>query len=159
MSGGGLLLVGLAMLVGLAGTVVPVIPGLPVIWVAGLVWALSSSGFGRWVVLAVLTALLVVGTVAHYVLPARSLGGKAPRSTLLFGAAGAVAGMFLIPVVGFAVGGVLGVYLAEARRTRDGRAAWASTRAVLVAFGKGMLIEVGAGLLMVLTWLVGLAVT
>jgi hypothetical protein len=158
-SGTGLLLVGLAMVVGLAGTVVPMLPGLPVIWVAGLVWALSSDGAVRWVVLAVLTLLLVVGTVAHYVLPARSLGGRAPRSTLLFGVLGAIVGMFVIPVFGFLVGGVVGVYVAEARRTRDRREAWASTRRVLVAFGIGMAVEVGAGVLMVLTWLGGVALT
>lgn len=157
MSGTALLLVGLAMVVGLAGTVVPVLPGLPVIWVAGLVWALNVDGTGRWVVLAVLTVLLVVGTVAHYVLPARSLGGHAPRSTLLLGVACAIVGMFVIPVVGFAVGGVVGVYAAELRRTGNPRAAWDSTRRVLVAFGIGMAVEVGAGVLMVLTWLGGLA--
>jgi uncharacterized protein YqgC (DUF456 family) len=157
-SGGGLVLVGLAMAVGLAGTVVPVLPGLPVIWVAGLVWALSVDGVGRWVVLAVLTALLAVGEAAHYVLPARSLGGRAPRSTLLLGALGGVVGFFVVPVAGFVLGGVLGVYGAELRRTRDGRAAWESTRRVLVAFGIGMAVEVGAGLLMVLTWLAGVGV-
>jgi hypothetical protein len=159
-SGEGELLVGLAMLVGLVGTVLPVLPGLPVIWVAGLVWTLNTSGSARWAVLAVLTVLLVVGTVAHYVLPARSLGAQgAPKSTLLLGAVCAVIGMFVIPVVGFPIGGVVGVYAAESRRTRSHREAWASTKRVLVAFGIGMLVEVGAGLLMVLTWAVGLAVT
>lgn len=154
MSGTGELLVGLAMLVGLAGTVLPLLPGLPVIWGAGLVWTLSSSGAARWVVLAVLTLLLVAGTVAHYALPARSLGGRAPRSTLLYGLAGALVGMVVIPVVGFPVGGVAGVFLAESRRTRSAREAWGSTRRVLVAFGIGMLVEVGAGVLMVATWAV-----
>lgn len=154
MSGGGELLVGLAMLVGLVGTVLPFLPGLPIIWGAGLVWVLSSSGLARWLVLAVLTVLLVAGTVAHYALPARSLGGRAPRSTLLLGLVGAVLGLFLVPVVGFPLGGVVGVFLAESRRTGSGREAWESTRRVLVAFGIGMLVEVGAGVLMVLTWVV-----
>lgn len=154
MSGSGELLVGLAMLVGLVGTVLPFLPGLPIIWGAGLVWALNSSGSGRWVVLAVLTVLLVAGTVAHYALPARSLGGRAPRSTLLFGALGAIVGMFVVPIVGFPLGGIVGVFLAESRRTGSGREAWESTRRVLVAFGIGMLVEVGAGVLMVLTWVV-----
>ena len=159
MSGTGLLLVGLAMAIGLAGTVVPMLPGLPVIWVAGLVWTLNEDGTGRWLVLAVLTVLLLVGTAAHYVLPAKSLGGRAPRSTLLLGVVGAVVGMFVIPLFGFVIGGVIGVYAAEVRRTGNGREAWQSTRRVLVAFGIGMAVEVGAGVLMVLTWLGGLAIT
>lgn len=159
MSGGGEALVGLAMLVGLVGTVLPFLPGLPIIWGAGLVWALQSEGSGRWVVLAVLTVLLVAGTVAHYALPARSLGGRAPRSTLLLGVLGAVVGMFVVPVVGFPLGGVVGVFVAESRRTRSGREAWESTRRVLVAFGLGMLVEVGAGVLMMLTWLGAVVLT
>jgi uncharacterized protein YqgC (DUF456 family) len=154
-SGGGEALVGLAMLVGLVGTVLPFLPGLPIIWAAGLVWVLSSGGSLRWLVLAVLTVLLVAGTVAHYALPARSLGGRAPRSTLLLGAVGAVVGMFVVPVVGFPLGGVVGVFLAESRRTGSGREAWESTRRVLVAFGIGMLVEVGAGVLMVMVWVFG----
>lgn len=159
MSGAGLALVGLAMLVGLAGTVLPLLPGLPVIWVAGLVWVLASDGAARWVVLVVLTALLAVGTAAHYVLPARALGGRAPRSTLVLGAVGALVGMVVLPVVGFVLGGVAGVFAAELRRTGDAADAWESTRRVLVAFGIGMAVEVGAGVLMVLTWLGGVAVT
>jgi hypothetical protein len=65
----------------------------------------------------------------------------------------------VVPLVGFVIGGVLGVFLAEWRRTGDPRGAWASTRRVLVAFGIGMAVEVGAGLLMVATWLGGVAVT
>ena len=156
MSGTGLLLVGLAMAVGLVGTVVPVVPGLPVIWAAGLFWALAEEGAGRWVVLTVLTVLAVAGTAARYVFTARSMGGKVPRTTMLAAAAGALVGMFVVPVVGMPLGGVVGVYLAELRRTRDGRAAWASTRRVLVAFGLGTAVEVAAGVLMVATW--GLAV-
>lgn len=158
MSGGGLLLVGLAMAVGLAGTVVPVLPGLPVIWVAGLVWAVAVGGPAAWLVLGTLTLLFAGGTAAHYVLPARSLP-DAPRSVLLLGLAGAVVGMVVVPVVGFAAGGFAAVFLAELRRTGDRAAALASTRRVLLAFGKGMLIEIGAGVLMVLTWLAGVLAT
>jgi uncharacterized protein YqgC (DUF456 family) len=158
-SGAGLLLVGLAMVVGVAGTVVPGLPGLPVIWVAGLVWALNSGGTARWVVLAVLTALLAAGTAAQYVLPARRLGGRVPRSTMLLGAAGAVVGFFVIPLVGLVVGGVAGVYAAEAARTRDHAAAWDATKRVLAGFGLAMAVEVGAGLAMVATWLAGVALS
>lgn len=160
MSSTGLWLVGLAMVVGLVGTILPFLPGLPIIWVAGLVWALNTDGTTRWVVLAVLTVLLVVATIAHYALPAKSLGGRgAPKSTLLIGAVCAVVGAFVVPVVGFPLGGVVGVYAAEARRTGSTTEAWASTKLVMKAFGIGMLVEVTAGVLMVLTWLAGVALT
>ena len=161
MSTAGQLLVGLAMVVGVVGVVVPVLPGLLLCWAAGLLWVwLDGGGPTRIVVGVVLTGLLVVGTGAKYLLPARSAGGAgAPRSTVLAGVAGAVAGFFLVPVVGVVVGGVGAVYLAELLRLRDGAAAGRSTWAVLKAVGIGMLVELVAAVLMLGTWLAGVWVT
>jgi uncharacterized protein len=157
----GELLVAVVMLVGVAGVVVPVLPGLLLVWAAGVAWVwLDGGGTTRIVVGLLLTALLVVGTVAKYALPARSATGLgAPRSTLVLGAAGAVAGFFLIPVVGVVVGGVGAVFLAEVARVRDAGTAWRSTRAVLRAVGVGMLIELATAVLMLGTWSVGLLLT
>jgi uncharacterized protein len=155
------LLVGLAMAAGLVGVLVPVIPGLLLIWAAGLWWTIADGGGAvRWTVLALLTALLVVGTVAKYVLPARSAAARgAPATSLVAGAAGAIVGFFAIPVVGLLIGGVAGIYLAEHVRLRDGRRAWMSTRAALVGLGIALLVELTAGLLMIGVWLLGLLAT
>jgi uncharacterized protein YqgC (DUF456 family) len=155
------LLVGLLMVVGVVGVVVPVLPGLLLTWAAGLVWVWQDGGGPvRVVVGVVLTALLLGGTAAKYVLPARSASGAgAPRSTLFAGVVGAVAGFFLIPLAGVVVGGVGAVYLAELRRLRDGGAAGRSTWAVLKAVGIGMLVELTAALLMFGTWLLGVWLT
>lgn len=161
MTGSEQFLVGLAMAAGLVGVFVPVIPGLLLIWAAGLWWTVADGGGAlRWTVLGVLTALLVLGTVAKYVLPARSAAARgAPLSTLVAGAAGAVVGFFVIPVVGVLVGGVAGIYLAEYARLHDGGRAWVSTRAALVAIGVGLLIELTAGVLMIGVWLLGVWVS
>ncbi len=150
-------MIGLVMLVGLVGIVVPVLPGLLLIWAAGLAWAiLDGGGLARWLVFALMSLLLIAGTIAKYVLPARSATtAGAPRRTLVIGAVGAVVGLFLIPVVGLVVGGVAGVLIAEWRRLGDGSAAWQSTRGVLLAFGLGVLVEAVAGVLMVLAWVGG----
>lgn len=157
----GTFLAGLVMVVGLVGVVVPALPGTLLILGAGVGWAalVEEAGSGRWAVVGVMAALFVAGTVAKYVLPGRRLSGDLPRSTLLAGAAGAVAGFFVIPVVGLLVGGVLGVYLAETRRLGPGAEARRSTVQVLKAVGVGILAELTAGVLMIATWLVGLAVT
>ncbi len=145
------------MLVGLLGVVVPVLPGLLLVWVAGLAWAwLDGGGAARWGVVAVMTVVLGTGTVLKYALPARSASvSGAPRSTVLLGALGAVVGFVVIPFVGLVVGGVGAVYLAELRRLGDAGAAWRSTRAVLVGVGIGMLVELTAGFVAVAVWVVG----
>jgi uncharacterized protein YqgC (DUF456 family) len=154
-------LVGLVMVAGLVGVLLPVLPGLLMIWAAGLWWAVADGGGAvRWTVLALLTALLVAGTVAKYVLPARSAAARgAPVGTLVVGALAAVVGFFVIPVVGALVGGVAGIYAAEYVRLRDGGAAWTSTRAALVAIGVGVLVELTAGIVMIAVWLLGVWVS
>lgn len=143
----------LVMLVGLAGVIVPVLPGLLLVWASGVAWAWLDGGGARWAVAAVLTVLFVAGTAAKYALPARRAAADgAPRRTLMLGAAGAVVGFFVIPVVGVVVGGVAAVYLAEAARLGDTGAAWRSTRAVLVGVGIGVLVELATGMVMVAVW-------
>ncbi len=161
MSAGGEVLVGLVMLVGVVGVLVPVLPGLLLVWAAGLAWVwLDGGGVARVAVAVVLTVLLVGGGIAKYVLPARSAtGAGAPRSTLVLGAAGATVGFVVVPVVGLVLGGVLAVYLAELRRLRDGSAAGRSTWAVLRAIGIGVLVELAAAVLMVGAWLAGVLLT
>jgi uncharacterized protein len=155
------LLVGLVMVAGIVGILLPVLPGLLLVWAAGLWWTIADGGGpARWVVFGVLTVLLAVGMTAKYVLPARSAAARgAPIATLVVGGLGAVVGFFLIPIVGLIVGFVLGVYLAEYVRLRAPGRAWDSTRAALVAIGIGMLIELTAGLLMFAVWLTGVWIT
>jgi uncharacterized protein len=160
-TGEGVFLIALVMAVGLVGVVVPLLPGLLLVWGAGLVWAVAEGeGTARWIVLAVMTLLLVAGTLAKYALPLKSAAARgAPLSTLVVGALGAIVGFFVIPIVGLLVGGVAGVYLAELVRHHDVRRAWEATRAALMAIGIGVLIELTAGVAMVLVWAVGVITT
>ena len=154
-------LVALAMLAGLAGVLLPGLPGTLLILAAGVAWVLlvEDGGTGPWVVVGVMTALFVAGAIAKYALPGRRLSGSLPRSTLLAGAVGAVLGLLVLPPLGLLLGGVLGVYLAEARRLGPGAPARRSTVEVLKAVGVGLLAELTAGVLMVATWVVGVLVT
>jgi uncharacterized protein YqgC (DUF456 family) len=154
------LLVGLVMLVGLVGVLLPLLPGTALILAAGIGWALLvvQDGTARWVVVGVMAALLAGGLVLKYALPGRSMAGRLPRRTLAQGAVGAAVGFLLLPPLGLLLGGALGIYLSEARRMGDRAQAWRSTVQVLKAVGLGMLAELTAGVLMVGAWLVGVLV-
>lgn len=154
-------LIGLVMLAGLVGVVVPVLPGTALVLAAGVAWAalVVDGGTARWVVVAVMAALFVAGLVLKLALPGRHLSGALPRTTLLAAGTGAVVGLAVLPPFGLLIGGVAGTYLAESRRLGPGPEARRSTVRVLQAVGLGVLAELAAGVLMVATWLVGLAVT
>jgi uncharacterized protein YqgC (DUF456 family) len=154
-----LLLFALVMAVGLAGVLVPVVPGLLIVGAATVGWAWWDGSPAAWVVAGAMVVVLLCGTAAKYVLPGRTLkDAGAPWSTLLLGAAAAIVGFFVIPVVGLVVGGVLGVWAGELVRLRDRRGAWRSTWATIKAIGLGMVVELTAGVLAVAGWAVAVLV-
>jgi uncharacterized protein YqgC (DUF456 family) len=153
-SGAGLAVVGVAILVGLLGVLVPVLPGLLVCWAAVLVWALVERTVTAWVVLGVASALFAVSQVVKYVVPGRRMrGAGVPWRTLAAGGALGIVGFFVVPVVGAVLGFVGGVYGAERLRLGSHEAAWPSTVHALKAVGLSVLIELGAGLLIAAAWL------
>ncbi len=153
------ILVAIAILVGLVGILVPILPGSVLILGAILVWAVQIQEASGWVVFAIAASALVAGAVVKYVVPGNRLKRAGiPGRTQWIGAAAAVVGVFVVPVVGIFLGFVLGVYLAE--RQRVGAAlAWPSTKAALRAVGLSILIELAAGVVATVAWLVGVVVT
>jgi uncharacterized protein len=149
------LLTGLAIAIGLVGIVVPVLPGSVLVLVAILVWAVLTSTAIGWATFSVATLLLAVGAVVKYAVPGRRLKADGvPNRSLFAGAVLGVVGFFVVPVVGLLIGFVLGVYLAELQRVGRNLAG-PTTRSALRAVGVSILIELGAGMLAALTWLVG----
>ena len=152
-------IVGLVVVVGLVGIVVPVLPGLLLVWAAVAVWCTERQDATGWIVLAVVTVLALVGSALKYLLPGRRMRTEGvPTGTMVAGGALGLVGFFVVPVVGLFLGFVLGVYLAERRRLRQHDAAWASTVVALKAAGWSMLIELLTGLLIAATWLTALLV-
>lgn len=150
---------GLMMLVGLAGIVLPVLPG-PLLIVGGVaVWAVPRGDAVGWWVLGIAVLVTVAGQVAKYLLPGRRLkAAGVPTRTLFAGLVLGVVGFFVVPVVGLFLGFVLGVWLAELVRLPDAATAWRSAREAFTAVGWSILIELAAGLVTVAVWIGGLVV-
>jgi uncharacterized protein len=111
------------------------------------------------VAFGVMSGLLVAATVAGWVVPKRRASGAgASRGSVWLGIGAAVVGFFVVPVVGLALGGVLGIYVGEHLRTGDGRAAWAATRATVAGFGIAALVQLAAALAMIAVWVVWVVV-
>ncbi|MEI2810069.1 MAG: DUF456 domain-containing protein [Nocardioides sp.] len=153
------LLVALAIAIGLAGLVVPILPGSILIAVALVIWGFQTGGTTAWVVTAIAVAILLAGQVIKYVVPGRRMKtAGVPNRSLLFGALFGVVGFFVIPIVGLFVGFPIGVYVAE--HARVGREqAWPSTWAAIKAVLASMLIELLAGVTATVVWVVGVVLT
>lgn len=152
-------LAGVAILVGLIGIVLPLLPGALLIAASVVVWAVVVEQTTGWLVAGTAVAVLGVGTLAKYLLPGRHLKTLGiPNRTLVLGGVLAVIGFFVIPVVGLVLGFVLGVYLSEAQRLGN-EAAWPATKATVRAVGVSILIELAAGSTAAFIWFVGAVTT
>jgi uncharacterized protein YqgC (DUF456 family) len=152
-SGLGVALVGLAIAVGVAGVVVPVLPGALLVWAAIAVWALAVGSTAGWAALAAATLLIGGGQLVKVLVPGRRLrDAGVPRQSIFAGLLAAAVGFFVIPVVGFFVGFPLGVYLEERRRLPGHDSAWRSTREALRAIGLSIVIELAATVLAAGAW-------
>jgi uncharacterized protein len=150
----GIVVVGLAITAGIAGVVVPVLPGALLVWAAIAVWALAVGSTTGWAVLAVATLLTGGAQVVKLLVPGRRLrNAGVPRRSILAGLVAGGVGFFLIPVVGLFIGFPLGVYLEERRRLAGHAAAWDSTRDALRAIGLSIVIELCATVLAAGAWL------
>ena len=154
MSTAGEVLVGVVILVGLAGIVLPILPGLALIVGAVLIWALVEATAFAWVVFAICFALGAAATVIKYLIPGRRLKESGVAlSTMLMALVGAVIGFFVIPVVGAPIGFMAGIYLVQWHRMGRGEA-WPATLRTAGAIALSIGIELAGGLLILGVWLV-----
>lgn len=160
MSTGGIVLVALAILVGLVGIVVPVLPGAILVAAAILVWAFVENTTAAWVTFGVAAVLIGVSTVIKYTWPVKRMRAAEVRtSSLVLGGVLGIVGFFVIPVLGLFIGFVLGIYSAELANRHDQRLAWTSTKHALKGVALSMFIELTGALLATAAWAVGVYVT
>ncbi|HEY4584294.1 MAG TPA: DUF456 domain-containing protein [Acidimicrobiia bacterium] len=155
----GELLVALAILAGLFGVVLPLLPGLALEVGAILIWAAVDGDALAWGVALLCLALGAAGTVFKYLVPGRRLRQSGmPMRTLVIAVAAAVVGFFAIPVIGGPIGFIAAIYVAE--RIRVGPAeAWPATRISLGAVAASVGIELVTGLIIAGIWLVAVVLT
>ncbi|TXH45028.1 MAG: DUF456 domain-containing protein [Actinobacteria bacterium] len=146
-------LVGVALVVALVGTVLPILPGPFLAAAAVAVWGVVAGGVWGWSLAVFAVALVALATLLKYLIPARWMrDGGVPAIVLVAGAVGGIIGFFVIPVVGIIVGFLLGVFLAEWIRVRSLREAWPTTVTAMKAAGLSLLIDLASILIVGAAW-------
>ena len=144
------LMVGALLLLGLAGTVVPFLPGTPLIFLGALVYAFAVDwmpiGFGR---LAILAALSAAGYVLHYVagaLGTRRVGGSA--WAFVGALAGGIVGLFF-GLPGLLLGPPLGAIAGELLKSGDVRTSIKTGLAAFIGMVAGAVANFAIGVTMI----------
>jgi uncharacterized protein len=145
----------LAMLVGLLGIIVPVLPGLGLINVAVLVWALYDRGAAAWVALAICVLLWAAAFVLQYLVPGKRLvAAGVPTWVLVVAGLAGIVGFFVVPVIGLPLFFVGAVYLVQSLRARHLGRSLGSTWQAIIAVVTSQAIELAAGVLCVVVYVV-----
>lgn len=147
----------LIMAVGIIGIVVPVLPGLLLVWTGVFLWAINETSAAGWSVLGAATVLAAAGVLLQFLIPGQRMrrAGVA-TSTLIVGVVVAIGLGIVIPVVGALVGFPLGIYAVQRIRKHDHRKAWESTVHALKAVGLNILIELSTALIIIALWVAAL---
>lgn len=133
--------------VGCIGIIYPILPGSLAALAGVLLWGFTVRGPEGWWTIGLGGTLLVAGMSAQLLLTGRTLKReRIPNSSTLWGAVGAVIGMFVIPVVGLFVGFAVGLFLSEAQRRGGLTDAIPATLQALKSIGIGILVEFSCAL-------------
>jgi uncharacterized protein YqgC (DUF456 family) len=144
----------LLMLVGLFGLILPIFPGLVVMWLAtlgyGVVTGFDTLGA---VLFAIITLLMLAGSVVDNILMgAGARQGGASWVTIGVALVAGVAGTLLFPPFGGILAAPLAVLLLEYRRQGDFKRAWRALGGLATGWGLSFLVRLGMGLLIMLLW-------
>jgi len=147
------------LVIGLAGLIVPVFPGLTVMWLATLFYAVvenadSRMGWIDWTLFAFITILMLVGNIVDNIIIARKMRGHAiPWTSIgISYLAGIVGSILGTPLIGLAASPVA-LFGAEFLRLHDRRAAFASARAYMIGWGAAFGVRFLIGLMMTGLWM------
>lgn len=131
----------LCLLLGLAGAIVPVLPGPPLSYLG--LWLIQWSGYGNFTpkFMWIWAGITLVVTLVDYYLPVamtKRFGGS--RSATIGTLLGLVAGIFFFPPIGLIVGPFLGAFIGELLNDRSDNA-----KALRVAMGSFVAFICGTG--------------
>ena len=148
------LLILLGMLVSLCGLIVPIFPGLVVIWVLALLYGiLSGFGMSGAVLFFIITVLAILGEISDNLLMSKKARQEGARwlSIAFAFVAGIVCSIVFTPLAGIAA--ALGaLFLAEFVSSKDYRKALAVTKGMAIGWGWSFVARFGVGLMMIALW-------
>ena len=146
------------LFLGLLGLIVPVFPGLTVMWLATLVFAILQSVGGLmtgwdWFLFALITLLMIGGNIVdNLIIASKMRGHEIPwKNILLCYAAGIIVSLFFTPLIGLIASPVALLGL-EYLRFRDWKQARESMKVFLVGWGASFAARFGIGFLMIVFW-------
>jgi uncharacterized protein YqgC (DUF456 family) len=147
-------LVQIFMLVGLFGLIVPVFPGLVVMWLAALGYGVASGFSTLGIVLfVIITVLMLAGSLGDNLLMGMGARkGGASWVTIAVALVAGVIGTLLLPPIGGLIAAPAAVLLLEYQRLGDWQKAMAALRGLATGWGLSFVVRFLLGVIIQLLW-------
>ncbi len=146
------LLAYIGLVLGIIGTVAPIIPGPLLIWISALLWAWADGfqavGWPTLIALALITLLAELSDVALATMGAKK-GGASWMSMIVAGVA-AIIGFIFFNIIGAILGAFLGLFAWEAyRQGWQWRKAWQASGSFIIGYLIAMVVKIAFVILMI----------
>ncbi len=147
-------LLGLTMLVGLIGLLIPVFPGLMVMWLAALGYGIMAGFDTSGIILFVLITLVAIGGsfIDNILMAAGGRKGGAAWVTIGVALLAGILGTILLPPFGGIIAAPLSILLLEYLRVKDWKKAWQALTGLTLGWGLSFAARFGLGMVIVLLW-------
>ena len=142
------------MLLGLLVLVVPVLPGLLIMWLAALGYGFATGFSTLGIVVFVAISLLAIGgsLVDNLLMGVGAKQGGASWLTILVALLAGLLGTLFLPPFGGFVLAPLAILLLEYLRLRDWKEAWRSLRGLATGWGAAYFVRILIGLVVIGLW-------
>jgi uncharacterized protein YqgC (DUF456 family) len=144
------------MLVGLIGLLIPVFPGVFIIWLTSLGYGIVS-GFGTLgtILFILISLLMLLGvTIDNILMGAGARKGGAAWITIGLGLIAGVVFTIIFPPIGGLIAAPLTILLIEYIRARDLKKAVSAVTGLAAGWGLSFVARFLIGILMILLWLI-----
>ncbi|RJP51285.1 MAG: DUF456 domain-containing protein [Anaerolineaceae bacterium] len=147
------------LLAGLAGLLIPVFPGLTVMWLGTLIYALVQAAndnmtWTDWMLFTLITLLMIGGNIVDNIIITKHVREKnVPWSSIIWAFTAGIAVSIIFTPLGGMLAAPAGLFLAEWRRLRERSTALANTRAWMTGWGWAIAARLGIGVIMIVFWM------
>lgn len=148
------ILAGLTILIGWFSLLLVIVPGLVIMWVGALGYGIAT-GFDTtaWIIFAIMTVLMVVGSLIDNFLMGASARQKGASWWSLAAAwVGALVGTILLPPVGGLILALVALFMVEYFRVKDTKQAWQSSTSLATGCGWAVGVRFAIGFIMLILW-------
>jgi uncharacterized protein YqgC (DUF456 family) len=144
----------LFMLVGLFGSILPIFPGIFIMWLAALGYGLATGftpvGITLFIIITIL--MLIAGVVDNIFMSAGARRTGASWISIILALIAGVLGTIFFPPFGGIVAAPLAVLVFEYLRSRNMSQAWQALKGLMAGWGMSFLVRFSLGMVIMILW-------